>query len=260
MGEGPTRPPSDPSDRRTAPPPEPTPRPAQVSRAIREALQALAAEVVADDVLYAAMLEAEISVLPELGVEVRAFVEGHLLPEVRATLGEDAEEHVRARLEPMLWALGRMERVPAARAMTTLRPSRRTSMPPGATSAQTVCVVAQDASVASGLRVALAHVAPVDSYRSLAELIAAWRGRAAEPRPVIVVDCRGGSLVAPRVPKGMLDGVRVLLWQAREPDRQLLARALPTSECVALCSEEVDLVDVALLVRMAFATPTELEP
>jgi hypothetical protein len=261
MGEGSSRAPDDPSDRKTAPPPEPPARPAQVSRAIREALQALARESVADDVLYAAMLEAEISVLPELGGEVRAFVERHLLPEVRATLGDDAEEHVRDRLEPIVRALERTERVAPPRAMTTLRPSRRTSMPPGKMASQTVCIVALEPTVVSALRIALAHVAPVESYRSLVELIGAWRARATDPRPVIIVDCRSGALAAPRAPEGTLEGARVLLWQAREPHRQLLARALPRSECVALCSDEVDLVDVALLARMAFDTTTaDLEP
>jgi hypothetical protein len=107
---------------------------AEVSRAVREALEAVATPEVAGRMLFEALSEARLSALPEQHDDLRSFVEVELAQVIHDTLGPDAYGVVHERVELVLRVLSRIELHKSDRQKSTRPPARPTLAGPTSTS------------------------------------------------------------------------------------------------------------------------------
>jgi hypothetical protein len=228
--------------------PESGVRPADLSGALREALEGEGEPHAADDILYEAMVDAEIAVFPSRGRALAELVNDFVLPRVATTLGPDARRRAEERLAPMLRIIGDRTIDPGAHA--TFRPDRSTWVPPHQPTRHPLHVITMDARVVTALRERLSHVAEISTHTSVIDLVRTERAAPSRRPSALFVDCRAGALGAPPA-HYVLRGAPVVLWLATPLHREQLERSLPDVRLVGECSRDVPVADAALLVRHA---------
>lgn len=221
---------------------------------MRESLAGLAHEVVVDDILYDAMVDAGIAVLPSEGSELVSFVERLLLPAVERSLGGNACNVLRQRLAPALRmadvrAAGPGDSRPGARA--TFRPRKSLSVIPGAPLEHPVVILTMDDRLIATVRDSLARLSTLTTFSSAYDLAKEERMRPSLLVPAILVDCRQGALGGTLEPLPSLEGAPVVLWSARPFHRGQLEKALPGTRLAGECAPGVPLAEAALLLRHA---------
>lgn len=250
--------------------------PLQISRFIRETLEAYASESVADEVLRTALALGRLGALPTTHAALRELVDVHLVQSTTAVMGEELAEAVRQRLLPLLALVGQMEAVqpraeritlvdgpsPAvvvsapARSATTTRPppelfdDRTPTVEIEAKPFSVVLFVGREPDVATQLKSKLDARTAVIPVEEPMRLIRDLRVLRTQPR-MLVIDLRRphGLLDALRGEPTLLDGAIVLLWGAtREVDADV-KRAFPGARVVR-CAPDATLLDLAAVVRL----------
>lgn len=258
----------------------------QVSRFLRETLEAYASESIADEVLRTALGLARLRELPTTPDALRPLIEVHLVQSATAVMGAELAEAVRMRLAPLLSMVGppesaqEDERVtvvpgdgfPGEEPITTVTtrpppcaattPAVGIEMRPDAFDDRTptrelevkpfsvVLVAGREPDVATQLKQQLetrTAVIPVDEP---ARLVRDLRVLRSQPR-MLILDVRKphGLVDAIRGEPELLDGAIVLLWGAsRELDADLKS-AFPGARVVR-CAKDASLSDLAAVVRI----------
>jgi len=254
--------------------------PLQISRFIRETLEAYASESVADEVLRTALALGRLGALPTTHAALRELVDVHLVQSTTAVMGEELAEAVRQRLLPLLALVGQMEAVqPRAERITLVdgpSPAPERSTPPGRTAQgapttrpppdafddrtptveieakpfSVVLFVGREPDVATQLKEKLDARTAVIPVEEPMRLMRDLRVLRTQPR-MLVVDLRRphGLLDALRGEPTLLDGAIVLLWGAtREVDADV-KQAFPGARVVR-CAPDASLLDLAAVVRL----------
>lgn len=234
-------------------------QPVQVSRFIRETLEAYASESVADDVLRTALGLAGWSALPARSEELRELIDRHLAQAAAVVMGEEIAEAIRQRLQPLILVVSQIE----ASAQSTGRsegsiertrpdafddrtPTRELGLKPFSV----VLVVGRDAEPALQLKAQIdsrTAVIPVGDSRVLVRDLKLLR---AQSRMIVIDVRRPHSLIdAVRSEPALLEGAVVVLWGAsRELEADLL-RAFPEARIVR-CGPDASVDDLAAIVRL----------
>jgi hypothetical protein len=206
-----------------------------VSRALSEALGALASDALATDILMNALADAGHASPPEDAEDLDAFVRGALADEVSAVLGPQAAEAILASLAPIVATMKRAEQEPTG--PQPIQPSRATPRPerrdPSDDGVVDVVLVSSDP-----VLVALARA----RFPSLRVLVppAVLSGRSR----VVLLDLRGRRALATRWGAAALTRV-VVLWPGRPNEHDL---PLPPGARALHVREEAEVDDVLLLV------------
>lgn len=239
----------------------------QVSRFLRETLEAYASETVADDVLRTALGLAGLSSLPTTSLELRDLIDRHLVATSTALMGAETAEAVRQRLQPLLVVVEQIEvsqqrptrppegpaeplETPLARARPDAfddrTPTREIELKPFSV----VLVLGHDPDAATQLKAQVdsrTAVIPVEEPRTLLRDLKLLRAQAR----MLIVDLRKphALLEAVRPDAALLEHAVVVLWGAsRELDADT-KRAFPMARVVR-CGPDASVGDLAAIVRL----------
>jgi hypothetical protein len=248
---------------KTAPPPgaaDPVSgaQPVQVSRFVRETLEAYASEAMADGIVRRAMSLAGLESLPTTAAELGALVDGHVLDVTREALGYEQADAVHAQLRGLVYVVTQME---SARASGP--PTGTVSRPPPAAEEDraptvellirpfsVVLVVGKEPDVVARMRPHLDKRTAVIPVQEASVLLRDLRLLRQQPRLLIVDQRRPHDLLdAVRDEPALLDGAAMVLWGARREVEDEMRSCFPRATIVR-CGTDASVEDLASIARL----------
>ncbi|MDQ3037245.1 MAG: hypothetical protein M3Y87_32930 [Myxococcota bacterium] len=231
-------------------------QPMQVSRFVRETLEAYASEALADAILRRAMSRAERVELPTSGSELRDLVDGHLLDAARDALGDEHAEEIHAQLGALVQVVLQIERATAAApgvatASTALSAEDRApTVELMVRPFSVVLVLGHDPDVVARMRPHLDERTAAIPVQDTAVLLRDLRLLRQHSRMLIVDQRRPHALLdAVRSEPALLDRAAIVLWGARRELENEVRQTFPRATVVR-CGPDATVVDLASLVRL----------
>lgn len=242
-------------------------QPVQVSRFVRETLEAYASEEVADRITRSALGLAGLGELPTTGAALAAFVEGPLLDVARESLGYAQADQIAAQLAGLVHVVEQMERArggAGAKPCSTVPPPVAVSSPAPAWDAENraptleialkpfavVLVIGHDPDAVAQMKPFLdprTAAIPVEGARELVRDLRLLRQQA---RMLIVDQRRPHRLLdAVRSEPALLEGAALVLWGATRED-ELEAKRTFSKASIVRCGADVTAQDLASIVRL----------
>lgn len=228
----------------------------QVSRFVRETLEAYASEGLADGILRRAMSRAGVVELPTIAGELRDFVEGHLLDVIREALGDENADAIAAQLASLVSVVLQIERANAASPRldgASTAPSEEDRAPTIEIMIRpfsVVLVLGSDPDVVARMRPHLDERTAAIPVQDTAVLLRDLRLLRQHSRMLIVDQRRPHTLLdAVRSEPSLLDRAALVLWGARREAEADLRRAFPGATVVR-CGPDATVADLASLVRL----------
>lgn len=233
----------------------------QVSRFVRETLEAYASEALADGIVRRAMSLAGVDALPTTSAELGAFVDGHLLDVTREALGYEQADAVQAQLQGLVYVVAQMERAqgaaPAACPVTARpapMPAARDDRDPTVEMVlrpfSVVLVLGKEPDVVARMRPHLDKRTAVIPVQDAAVLLRDLRLLRQQPRLLIVDQRRPHDLLdAVRAEPELLERAAVVLWGAKRELEDDVRRSFPKATIVR-CGPEASVEDLASIVRL----------
>ncbi len=238
--------------------PESGAQPVQVSRFVRETLEAYASEQVADDLLRTALGMAGLDALPTASIELTRLIDVHLLHAATLALGPEPAEAIRQRLRPLLVVVSQIERVgtPPPTDRVTLvdpvrderdrAPTREIELKPFSV----VLLLGRDPDAASQLKQHLDARTAVIPVEQSTVLMRDLRLLRQQPRMLIVDLRRPHELLDPvRAEPALLASAVVVLWGASREYETWFKATFPGARTVR-CGAEASVPDLAAIARM----------